>query len=280
MKAGSITCACLAGVCLSGCEWLWEGGGNNDTGGNVAPAFAPTYADSFADSFQAKMADGGVTGQIVTQNTAGGGTRSVPFKVEISPDYQTATVYINNSIFTLPADGLADASGGTYRDGTRTIEVRPANATTFQDDVSYGNTATGTFGIAVAGAETRPENLPMMAATYSGGWGFSSFDAGGAESSLSGGTWDANVDFAAASDQVDFHLDTFSTTDVGTMTASIDGNRFSGTVDFDDGTYSGDIAATGVFYGTNAIQVGGTLNGTVTDGTDEVDGIGIFFGSR
>lgn len=274
MKCVTIASLCSVAAVLSACA-------NSDSIGATQ-----SFADDASDSFQAKMVDGGVSGRIVLQNPSGGSQTERQAQVLLSADFQIATVRIGTTTYTLSAtpSGSGAADGGVYSDGDVTLTIMPFNTTTFRDEVQFQDIATGEFGLAIAGAETRPTALPSESVNYIGSWGIGTFDGAGAYTLTNSGEAEVDVDFAAVTDQVTMELRDMSTglPVVGTLTASISDNGYSGTLTYDDGTLAGDLETRGIFFGPEADQIGGTLLGTVdTDpATGGTDVVGTFFGDQ
>jgi len=266
-----VACAIVVGASLSAC------------GGGGAPF--QSFADDTSDTFIAKVSDGGVSGRAALQDTSAGGTRTLPFRVELSSDFQTATVTLGSTVYVLPASpgGSGAANGGSYSDGDVTVEfiIPPIIADTYSTNaVTFLNSATGEFGQVVAGAETRPENLPSGSASYGGAWQIGEFNTVGGFSGVESGSIAASVSFDAPNSQVSVDFRDGASALVGNLIATIDGNGFSGTLAYDDTTLSGDLAVTATFFGPAAEQLAGTLDGSLSNGGSDTDVVGTLFGDQ
>ena len=256
--ASAILCALTASCGGS------EGGG----GGGAAE-----YADSVADAFQSKVlaSNGGVTGTLALQDILNGAIRSRSLHVEVSADYQTAFVTIGGSRYTLntTGGGFGTEDGGFYlRDGGAITAIFGTPITDSYLSVFQWTDANGLdVGFGIIGAETRPEAIEALSAvaTYIGLWTFQDWETPGT-GNQNGGFLDMEVDFGAASNQVDAIFEDASPgATFGTMTASISGNGFSGVlvVDGSHPTFAGSLNVDGTFFGPSAEQVGGIISGQI-----------------
>lgn len=239
------------------------------------------YADSAADTVQTRVVDTGVSGTMAFLSLSGTRASRADVELAISNDRQTAWLTLEGQRIRFTAQGApATATGGFYRDGSgsRSITFGTALPDDYGTALLFGDGFAVRGGMAVIGAETRPENLPDATASYQGSYTLTSYSSTAVRRT---GLSDIDVDFAR-SDVSGTFRDGLAATDVfGTVAGSVTGNGIEGSLTLDDPDLSGTITLDGTFFGPAAEQVGGTLLGGVDTATQgRIAVIGMYTGDR
>ena len=156
----------------------------------------------------------------------------------------------SDSIVQGSAFALVMAGVGNDNQGAAFIGTGPA----------YGDTSEGAdvkrFDILLRGTPTDPAKLPTTKADYVGEYAatFLRLDGGGVDQ----GTFNATADFGAAQSVTGSFVSDATGNEVGTLSAAISGNGFTGTGTMtEDPDGLGDFAAAGMFTGDGATGIVG-----------------------
>jgi hypothetical protein len=308
-----------AGTTLAGCNTLNSVGGGSGgpaaslDSSTVLSAYTRTFANGSNTAFGAAQSAGGLGGISVA---TGSGTSSATTakaawlagKVGISEDGQKATFTVGGHTYTLQYYGTTSGSGAFA--GIPTRVYSDAGSTSAKGNVLEvfdgggfmgalllnnaqidfdpdGDQLTGvTFEL--GGVETQVGNLPTQVATYTGKWQINSFPVvydpahTGVIANQADGALTATADFSNHTLEITGKDDDASVVDhkvIVSGTGTITGSQFDGNVDFSNGA-SGSGTFAGAFYGQNADQIGGVINGTGAVNGESGPVIGAFVGNK
>ena len=249
------------------------GGGTDGFGGGIT-----AFADAATDTVVAKAVDGGVGADVQRQNVLSGDVVRQRMSIEFSDDFNTAWVTVDGRRYTLQATtpNPSQPGGTLYMNGSNAF-LTMVNGD-YEGTVNFGNGNT-LIWTGVTGVETRPGALPDETVSYFGNFILNTSEPAVDIGETIGrvGGFEMEVDFVTG-DLSGTLEDTTGGFD-GSFSGSVSGNGFMTGIAYTDPELSGSLSIDGTFYGDDADDVAGLIEGRVSTGHGSREVVGRFSGT-